>query len=326
LVNLPVSGSVQFDISGTVAPGTTGTISNSATVVIAAGITDPQPANNTITVNTTPVPEADVAVGLSSDPIEYTPGAQLNYTLVVNNAGPGAAPATTVVDIFPAVLSGVTWTCSGMNGATCPPGGSGNLSLQVNLPSTGEVVFEVTGTVSPIATAALSNSLTAVVSGAVIDPVPKNNSASIDTVRKLEADVAVDLVADATEYLAGQPIGYSVVVENAGPDAATGTQIVTLLPVAVTGIDWTCSATGGAACNLTGSGNLNESVDLPPSASVTFEVIGTVAPGTMGPITAVAVATTAPESLDPNLEDNSASVELAEGNQSIEIFANGFED
>jgi uncharacterized repeat protein (TIGR01451 family) len=170
-----------FAISGTVAPGTTGTLANSAAATVAAGISDPQASNNSATLDTSPVPQADVAVGLSAEPASYIAGAVLDYTLVVNNAGPDAALSTTVVDIFPAALGGISWSCIPSGGATCPTNGSGNLSLQVNLPVGGEVVFDVSGTVAVGTTANLTNSVTAVVSASIVDPVPANNSASLDT-------------------------------------------------------------------------------------------------------------------------------------------------
>jgi uncharacterized repeat protein (TIGR01451 family) len=125
--------------------------------------------------------EADVAVGLSADPTNYIAGAALNYTIVVDNAGPAGAPGTTIVDVFPAAYTNVNWTCSGSGGATCPAAGSGNIGTQVNLPVGGEVVFDVNGIVAPGTTAPLVNSVSAVLGGGLSDPFPANNSATLIT-------------------------------------------------------------------------------------------------------------------------------------------------
>lgn len=128
--------------------------------------------------------EADVAVGLAASPGAYTAGAPLTYTLVVSNAGPAAAPGTTVVDLFPAAFTGASWTCAGTGGATCAAAGSGNITQLVDLPAGSQAVFNATGTVAPGTVGPVSNSATAVVGGGLTDPVPGNNT---DTV-VVEAD------------------------------------------------------------------------------------------------------------------------------------------
>jgi uncharacterized repeat protein (TIGR01451 family) len=62
-VNLPAGAQVVFDINGTVAPGTTGILVNSATAVVAAGIEDPVPGNNVATVQTAPASDLIYADG-----------------------------------------------------------------------------------------------------------------------------------------------------------------------------------------------------------------------------------------------------------------------
>ncbi len=123
--------------------------------------------------------QADVAVGMSADPGTYAAGEPLDFTILVNNAGPAAAPGTTVVDVFPAAYTGVTWTCSGSGGGTCVAGGSGNIAQLVNLPVGGEVVFDVSGVVAPGTTGPLVNSVTAVVGAGLTDPQPADNTATL---------------------------------------------------------------------------------------------------------------------------------------------------
>jgi uncharacterized repeat protein (TIGR01451 family) len=165
-----------------------------------------------------------------------------------------------------------------------------------------------------------------VVSASLIDPVQGNNSASLETLRLNQADVAVALSAEPAAYLAGQALIYTLVVDNAGPDPALATQLVSVLPAALTAVAWTCTSQLGASCTSSGIGNLAESVDLPAGSSTTFEFIGTVPAATSGPLTAGATATVDAALLDPDLGNNSVSLETAEGSQAIEIFANGFED
>jgi uncharacterized repeat protein (TIGR01451 family) len=58
-VSLPSGSAVVFTVDGTVAAGMTGTLSNSATAVVGAPQTDPDPTNNSITLDVDPVPVDD---------------------------------------------------------------------------------------------------------------------------------------------------------------------------------------------------------------------------------------------------------------------------
>jgi len=129
----------------------------------------------------TSVLHADVAVALSGDPAQYTPGQPLTYTLTVTNAGPDASNGTTIDDAFPSALSGVTWTCAASGGATCPPSGNGDIGTGVDLPSGGSVVFTAVGTVAANATGTITNHATATVDAPTIDPNTANNSVTVTT-------------------------------------------------------------------------------------------------------------------------------------------------
>lgn len=65
-VNLPVGGQVVYAVNGTVAPGTTGTLSNSVVAVVNAPATDPNQTNNTATANTEPDNDRIFADGFDS--------------------------------------------------------------------------------------------------------------------------------------------------------------------------------------------------------------------------------------------------------------------
>ena len=63
-------------------------LSNTATIAVPAGTTDPVPGNNTATDTDAAGPQADLAISKASNPNPYVPGALLTYTIVVSNAGP----------------------------------------------------------------------------------------------------------------------------------------------------------------------------------------------------------------------------------------------
>jgi uncharacterized repeat protein (TIGR01451 family) len=133
---------------------------------------------------------ADLVVGMSANPQAYLPGGTLVYTITVANIGPSAATAT-VVDIFPASYTDVSWVCQVTGGATCTASGNGNITQNISLPAAGLVTYTVSGTVAPGTTGSLTNTATAVVGSPVTDPVSNNNTAT------LALDANTDLIFEA---------------------------------------------------------------------------------------------------------------------------------
>ncbi|MEO5626180.1 MAG: hypothetical protein ABIQ70_09260 [Dokdonella sp.] len=131
---------------------------------------------NCVTTST----DANVSTTVISSSTTYTPGAPLQYTVAVNNAGPISSTGTTVVDTFPSAYSGAVWTCAASSGASCTASGSGNIIDSANLPSGGQVVYTVNGTVIAGTTGTLSNSATAIVHAPTTDPNPTDNTGTLD--------------------------------------------------------------------------------------------------------------------------------------------------
>jgi uncharacterized repeat protein (TIGR01451 family) len=269
---------------------------------------------------------ADVAVALAAEPQQYTPGQSLTYTLTVTNSGPDPSNGTTVSDAFPSTLSGVTWTCQASGGATCPAPGSGNINASVDLPSGGAVVFTASGTVAANATGTIVDHATATAGAPATDPNTANNTASVSTDPvPTHADVAVALLASPQQYTRGQPLTYTLTVTNDGPDASNGTQVSDNFPSSLSGVTWTCVASGGASCPSSGNGDLDASVDLPSGGTVVFTATGTVRSNTTGTIEDQATATVNAPTIDPNTANNTATVDTAQAATTDEIFRNGFD-
>ena len=98
---------------GTADPAATGNLVNTATVAPPAGTTDPDPGNNTRDRHR----HADTRWPTSSSPRPTarrpTPrAATVTYTITVTNNGPSQRRRRHVSDVFPAGLTGVTWTSS----------------------------------------------------------------------------------------------------------------------------------------------------------------------------------------------------------------------
>jgi uncharacterized repeat protein (TIGR01451 family) len=141
----------------------------------------------------------------------------------------------------------------------------------------------------------------------------------------LHADVAVALAADPQQYTAGAPLTYTLTVTNGGPDPSNGTTIDDAFPSALSGVTWTCQASGGATCSPSGSGDIGTSVDLPSGGSVVFTATGTVAAGTTGTLHNQATATVDAPTIDPNTANNTVTIDTEPAPPTDAIFANGFD-
>jgi uncharacterized repeat protein (TIGR01451 family) len=97
-----------------VVPGTAAGTVITKTITVSATTADPNPANNTSTVNTivTAGAQADLAVTKTADPTAIAGQRFFSHIMVVNN-GPQAASTVVVVDTLPAGLTGLDFTPSG---------------------------------------------------------------------------------------------------------------------------------------------------------------------------------------------------------------------
>ncbi|MEM7584753.1 MAG: DUF11 domain-containing protein, partial [Acidobacteriota bacterium] len=85
------------------------------------------------------------------------------------------------------------------------------------------------------------------------------------------ADLAITKTDSASEVVAGGTTTYTVVASNAGPSQATA-DVVDVFP-AVTDCSWTSVAAGGASGHGNGSGELADTLTLPPGSSVTYTAV-----------------------------------------------------
>jgi uncharacterized repeat protein (TIGR01451 family) len=81
----------------------------------------------------------------------------------------------------------------------------------------------------------------------------------------------------------GDTVSYIITASNLGPGDAMGALVKDTVQAPLTGVVWTCTANGSAVCgNPSGSGDINELVDLPSGDSVVFTFVGTIDPTATG--------------------------------------------
>ncbi len=284
-------------IRGTVSPTATGVITNTATV--SSPTPDPNPENNTSTLETpVAVVEADVAVVKQSNQAIAEPGELFSYTITVNNFGPSAAENVLLMDSIPSSILIPMYSIDG--GATFNPW-PGFLGLGT-LPAGAERIIIIRGTVSPDATGVISN--TAIVSSTTPDPNPENNTSTLETpVTAVEADIAVEKQSNQGIAIPGEPLSYTIVVDNFGPNAAENVLLMDSLPGSI--LDPEYSIDGGVIFNPW-PGFLNLGT-LPAGADRIIIIRGTVSPTAAGIL--INTATVSSPTPDPNPENNTSTTE-----------------
>ena len=97
-------------------------------------------------------------------------------------------------------------------------------------------------------------------------------------------------------------------VTNAGPSKVTGAVMRDSFPSAFTGVTYTAAQSGGAfGFNASGSGNINNTVTMPPGSKITYKATGTISASATGSISDTATVTAPSGVTDPNTANNSAT-------------------
>jgi uncharacterized repeat protein (TIGR01451 family) len=306
LSNLSVGAAPPITITVT-APAAPGVITNTA--VIGSATLDPASANNTSAIGTSVTPFVDLVIGKSNGQTSAVPGQSVTYTIIVTNTGSVAVTGAKVNDTFPSALSGVTWTCAASGGSACPASGSGTISATVNLAAGGgTVTFTATGTIAADAAGVLSNTATVTPPADITDPDMGNNTATDADALTPLVDLAISKTDGQASAAAGATVTYTIVVFHiGGPSAALGATVTDTFPAELSGVTWTCAASGGSACPASGSGDINATVDLAVGGTLTFTASGALTNTATGALTNMAFVAPPPGGSDTDNGNNSAA-------------------
>ena len=298
---MTVGGVVAVTVNVTVDPDVTdgSTLSNTATV--STTTTDPDSANDSDTATTDVNANADISITKTDSADPVVAGETITYTLIVSNAGSSDALAVVVTDVLAGELAFFSATTT--QGSCTESGGTVTCSLGTVV-ADGSVTITLVVDVAPSASGSLSN--TATVTSTTSDPDGSNNSDAEATALSNEADLWIIKSSTPVPFVAGDPITYTITVGNDGPSDVVGATVTDVFPVDILSPTWTCTSSGGAACATSGSGDINENVNLPVGSSVVFIVTATVDPGTSSAsISNTATVAVPASTTDPDPADNS---------------------
>lgn len=248
----------------------------------------------------------------------FMSGDPISFTLTATNHGPtdiGNTPdgvARVYDDLSGLPISNVSWTCAASAGAACANGSGGTGSI-VSQDWTGAVGSSVTVTVNgTVSGGSGSYANTAILptdfvnnrifaddpwaqkDGATIDTNLANNTAvaTFDVVALARPHFTQTKTADATSYVIGQPITYTIVVTNDGSTDGTAT-LSDVVPATVAVADVSCVGAAGGSCTASHSGNtVSGTISAPAGGGATFTITGSVVAGPSVANTAVVTPVT----------------------------------
>jgi uncharacterized repeat protein (TIGR01451 family) len=222
----------------TIPPGYSGPSPFTNTATVSSSTPDPIAANDSSGVATA-VGDADLSIG-KTGPLSAIRGTDVVYTVTVSNGGPDDAVSTAVSDTTPA---GLTFVSTGGDCTTAfpcalgtvPVGATRTITARYHVPS------DYSGP-SP-----LSN--TATVSSALPDAAGGNNSATAETAIVNGADLSITNAGPAFATRAAE-ITYTIVVANAGADAASSVEVADPTPAGLTFVSNAGACTAAFPCSL----------------------------------------------------------------------------
>lgn len=320
LATLAAGTSAEFTLVAHVPAGTPdgSFFTNIATVTTATF--DPNDKNNAATAGTAlPAAQADLRVQKLA-PSSAGPDTDLQYTLMVGNAGPDDAIDVQVIDVLPGDLTFVALAQSGapLNCTTPAAGSGGTVQCTATTYAAGASTELVLTTHVPAGTPSGTDYTNAAqVSGSTLDANGKNDLSTVTTTVS-----AIDLVASKfgpSTANAGGTLVYTLGIANNGPDTAFGATLSDTLPAALTFVSILQNTGPTFSCTLpppgsSGSVSCNAPL-LGAGASATFTLTAAVpsnaANGTV--VTNTATAATASQ-FDTDSSNNIASVQTTLAN------------
>jgi uncharacterized repeat protein (TIGR01451 family) len=251
-------------------------------------------------------PSADVSI-TTAGPSTATPGTTLGYTIVVANTGPADASTVIVSDPAPAGLTFVSTAGDCSTPFPCvlgtlTPGATRSITATFSIPANHTAPDAIVNT----ATVSTTTS---------VDPASANNSASVSTSVSISADLSI-AVTGPTVVLPGNPLAYSVLVTNSGPNASAEVVVNASLPAGLTFVSNSGACTTSFPCALG---------TLLPGESRTIAASFAVPTNHAAPGPIVNTVTVSAATQDPVAANNTASVSTAVGS-ATDTDADGLED
>jgi uncharacterized repeat protein (TIGR01451 family) len=301
-VTLALNQTSTYLYTGTISPtAPLGAFSNTANGTPSGGVTVPASAANTIV-------GPDLSIVKDDGKTVIAPGQATAYTMNIVNNGPVDVVGAAFSDTVPAAITGVTWGCSVPAGSTCPTLVAGNVNTgkTFNLQSGKTMTITANGTVATSATGVITNTATVANPSGLTDPVAGNNS-DFDDTTVTQPDLQIIKTSSSTTFNPGAVATWTITAKNNGPGNVVGATVVDSPDARLTAVNWTCVPGSGATCSASGTGPLNQVINLNDGAIATFTFKGTIPLSATGTLANTATIATPAGVTDPTPANNTST-------------------
>ncbi|CAG0973889.1 hypothetical protein BURK2_01454 [Burkholderiales bacterium] len=256
---------------------------------------------------------AGISVEKVDAPDPVIAGANLSYTITINNEGPANAANAALSDTLPAGTTFVSLTAPpGWSCTTPAVGATGTVSCTNASMAVGSELFTLVVQVAAAIVNGATISNTATITATTTDSDPSDNTATATTTVATEANLSLTKTDAPDPVLPGALLTYSITVNNAGPSDAANALLTDVLPAGTTFASLT--SPGGWSCvtpavGAGGTVSCSNAAMAPGSAAFTLAV--TVSGALAGGSTLSNTATISSDTTDPNAGNNSATATTA---------------
>ncbi|MFB8285910.1 glycine-rich protein, partial [Kitasatospora purpeofusca] len=284
-VEIPVSQTLTWTLTGTLDANATVTPTNTATVT---GGPDPATPTHTAIASPTNTPssQANLTVSKALLTNSVIPGQQIQWRVSVTNNGPSRARNVVVTDTVPAGVTGASMKADA-DGTNCPINSGTATCPAVEIPVGQTLTWTLTGTLAQDATVTPTN--TATVTGGPDPATPTHTAVASPTNSPTpQANLTVSKALLTDPVVPGQQIQWRVTVTNIGPSRARDVVVTDTVPAGVNNPAMT--AADGTNCPINGGTATCPAVEIPAGSSVTWTLTGTLdANATVTPTNTVTV-------------------------------------
>ncbi len=302
--NTKNSGSVTVT-SGTT-PASCAVINNTGRITSANDGTHENPGQITVQC-------PDVSVVKTPNNGQVNASDAASFSMLVSNAGPGAASGLTLTDPLPAGLTWALGTVTGnTDGVTCSVTGSvGSQVLSCsdsNLMAAGQAfTVTVATTTSALQCATYPNIARVDATNESNDPSVTDDNTDPGAITVNCPNVKALKASDKSPVNAGDPIGFTVTIQNTGTGTAYGATGTDTLPA---GIAWTIDGAANGWSIVAGVLTFGPA-DLAAGASAAVHIVGTTDAADCGVVpNTVTVDAQNESNLPAATADNSASAQV----------------
>jgi uncharacterized repeat protein (TIGR01451 family) len=282
-----------------------GIFTNTATVGVPAGYTDPNLNNNmSSAVVTVTSPEADLAVTKTASTNSVKFGQQVVFAVALQDLGPNNVLTNLVVtDCLPAGFQYVTDSTVGGGGTGTYSPGTCEWTLPAGIATNTTIYLYITARAT--STGTFTNTASVAVPAGFTDPNPSNNTSSAAVV---VTPLVADLAVTKTVFTNSMPVFstfafyFTLTVTNLGPDTVTNLTLTDLLPA---GLPFAGAVTNAGSIYTASNGLWTVTGPLAAGQGATIAL--TALPANVGTFTNTLRVNVPPYVTDPNTNNNTAS-------------------